>query len=114
MRNRKVYGLLSLLSEAEQTRFSEFLISPLFEPSRTLQRFFHLWQEKILAPDRTTQTPTTYDAETFLEGSKRRESVSNGKNETEREPHEGERRDELLKLVNEDEQISILSPTVSD
>jgi hypothetical protein len=68
MRDRKIYSLLALMGEAEQQRFSEYLVSPLFEPSPTLQRFFRLWREKILSQE--AGDPHEFGPEEFLKGSR--------------------------------------------
>ena len=51
IRDRKIYHLLALLPPEEYPLFDEFLLSPLFEPSKTLQKFFALWRERVLSAD---------------------------------------------------------------
>lgn len=68
MRERKIYSVLVLLSKEEHRLFRDYLVSPLFEPSKTMQEFFRLWESKILTPDSTADR--SYTAEEFLEGTK--------------------------------------------
>ena len=64
MRKRRIYHILCLFSEGELRELRDFLVSPLFNGSKMLQRFFMLWEERMLGPDRKD-----LDAEAFLEGS---------------------------------------------
>lgn len=68
MRDRKIYSVLVLLSKEEHRLFRDYLVSPLFEPSKTMQEFFRLWEQKILSVDSSRDQP--YTPEEFLEGSK--------------------------------------------
>lgn len=64
MRTRRIYHILCLLKEEEAKDFREFLVSPLFGGSKMLQRFFDLWEERILGQEGVDLEP-----EAFLEGS---------------------------------------------
>lgn len=64
MRQRKLFVLLSLLDSDDIPGFQAFLDSPYFNNSKTLLRFFNLWQDQILSrPDEPDPEP-----EAFLEG----------------------------------------------
>ncbi len=56
--------MLCLFKDEERKEFREFLVSPLFNGSKTLQRFFDLWEERIFGPNQGDLGP-----EAFLEGS---------------------------------------------
>jgi hypothetical protein len=66
MRERKVYGLLRLLSREEQDLFQAYLGSALFEQGEVMQRFFACWQSQFLLGKPSAQDPTV---EQMLEGS---------------------------------------------
>lgn len=68
MRNRKLHTLLSLLDAEGRQAFAHYLASPLFGPSKTLQRFYALWRERLLESSSTKD----YSPAEFLAGSKLR------------------------------------------
>ena len=63
MRSRRVFFVLELLEADERHLFREFLVSPLFLGSRTLLRFYDLWEERVMG------APNEIEPESFLEES---------------------------------------------
>lgn len=68
MRNRRLYQLMSLLTEEEVTAFEHFLQSPLFQPSKRIYQFYKLWVERVQqAEDPDEVTPEMLLAESLLQ-----------------------------------------------
>jgi len=65
MRNRRVYQILLLLKEEERRLFRRYLISPLFQGSKSLLRFYALWETRVLGATMDKEL----DVKSFLEGS---------------------------------------------
>lgn len=65
MRKRKLYLLLILLSPEDLSGLKHYLMSPLFQSSKTLTRFLDLWRRKLLKD----QNGPELDVEQFLKGS---------------------------------------------
>lgn len=70
MRERKVYGLLALLTREEHALLIKYLGSDLFEASKTLQVFFQLWLKKVLLPDLEGLGAADFSPEEFMDGTK--------------------------------------------
>lgn len=65
MRNRRLYQLMALLTDAEVAEFEQFLRTPLLQPSKKLVSFFELWVERVQSVPET-ENPTI---EGLLKGS---------------------------------------------